>query len=177
LTDPGSDRDLERLTDYRGYLSYDIEVLHSDGQRSQLSKIMGHTSGGETQTPFYLTIAASFLQLYGVGDGSPSRNGHQKAKRTGPGGRPTIRLVAFDEAFSKMDQQHIGSTLDLFQKFDLQVITATPLERCEYLVPKMCTSLVLAAVGDSVWIEPYRNYAARLQLMHEADEIAEETKA
>jgi uncharacterized protein YPO0396 len=179
LTDPGSDRELERLTDYRGYLSYDIEVLHGDGQRSQLSKIMGHTSGGETQTPFYLTIAASFLQLYGVGEGSPSRNGHQKAKRAHPGGRPTIRLVAFDEAFSKMDQQHIGSTLDLFQKFDLQVITATPLERCEYLVPKMCTSLVLAAVGDSVWIEPYRNYAARLRLMHEAeseDEVVLEAK-
>jgi len=171
LTTPGADRELERLTDYRRYLSYDIEVLHGDGQRSQLSKIMGHTSGGETQTPFYLTIAASFLQLYRV-DGGPTTN--RGANR---GGRPTIRLVAFDEAFSKMDQQHIGSTLDLFQKFNLQVITATPLERCEYLVPKMCTSLVLTAAGDSVLIEPYRNYAARLRLMTESEEPVEEAKA
>jgi uncharacterized protein YPO0396 len=170
LTAPGGDKELDRLTDYRRYLSYDVEVSHGDGQRSQLSKIMGHTSGGETQTPFYLTIAASFLQLYRVGEGSPSPNGGQRTTR---GLRPTIRLVAFDEAFSKMDQQHIGSTLDLFQKFNLQVITATPLERCEYLVPKMCTSLVLTAVGDTVLIEPYRNYAARLRRMSEGEGAAE----
>lgn len=179
LTERGNDRELEQLTDYRLYLSYDIEVQHNDGQRSQLSKIMGHTSGGETQTPFYLTIAASFLQLYRIGWGVSSRNGSQRNNRANRGGRPTIRLVAFDEAFSKMDQQHIGSTLDLFQKFNLQVITATPLERCEYLVPKICTSLVLTAVGDNVLIEPYRNYAARLQQMYqdEAEEAIGEAES
>jgi uncharacterized protein YPO0396 len=151
VLEPQSDaerREQERLIDYRRYLTYDIEVTHANGQSSRLSRIMGQTSGGETQTPFYLTIAASFVQLYHINE----RNS-----------RPTIRLVAFDEAFSKMDQDRIGATLELFQQFGLQIITATPLERCEYLVPSMCTSLVLSAVGDGVWIEPYRNYAARLQ--------------
>jgi hypothetical protein len=59
----------------------------------------------------------------------------------------------------------------------LQVITATPLERCEYLVPKICTSLVLTAVGDGVLIEPYRNYAARLQSIGAAEAMGEEVKA
>ncbi len=136
-----------RLTDYRSYLSYDIEVTHADGTTSRLSRIMGQTSGGETQTPFYVTIAASFAQLYHINER------HQ---------RPTIRLVAFDEAFSKMDQDRIGATLELLQSFGLQIITATPLERCEYLVPHICTNLVLTAVGDTVLVEPYRNYAARL---------------
>jgi uncharacterized protein YPO0396 len=77
-------------------------------------------------------------------------------------GRPTLRLVVFDEAFSKMDQERIGSTLDLFQRFHLQIVTATPLERCEYLVPKMCTNLVLTALRERVHVEPYHNYAARL---------------
>ncbi|WP_129630679.1 ATP-binding protein [Candidatus Oscillochloris fontis] len=140
-------REQERLVDYRRYLNYDIEITHPNGQVSRLSRIMGQTSGGETQTPFYLTIAASFVQLYHIGERQ---------------NRPTIRLVAFDEAFSKMDQDRIGATLDLFQQFGLQIITATPLERCEYLVPKICTSLVLSAVDDGVWVEPYRNYAARL---------------
>ena len=62
------------------------------------------------------------VMRYRIGEGASGAG--QKANRVG---RPTIRLVAFDEAFSKMDQQHIGSTLDLFQKFNLQVITATPL--------------------------------------------------
>jgi uncharacterized protein YPO0396 len=136
-----------RLTDYRSYLSYDIDVTHADGTASRLSRIMGQTSGGETQTPFYVTIAASFAQLYHINER------HQ---------RPTIRLVAFDEAFSKMDQDRIGATLELLQSFGLQIITATPLERCEYLVPHICTNLVLTAVGDTVLVEPYRNYAARL---------------
>ncbi len=140
-------REQDTLADYRRYLTYDIDVIHADGQRSRLSKIIGQTSGGETQTPFYLTIAASFMQLYRINERS---------------GRPTIRLVAFDEAFSKMDQERIGSTLELFQQFQLQIITATPLERCEYLVPKMCTNLVLSSVRDTVLIEPYRNFAARL---------------
>jgi uncharacterized protein YPO0396 len=147
---PRSDAEREeqrRLTDYRSYLSYDIEVTHADGGSSRLSRIMGQTSGGETQTPFYVTIAASFAQLYHI-------NERQR--------RPTIRLVAFDEAFSKMDQDRIGATLELLQSFGLQIITATPLERCEYLVPNICTNLVLTAVGDTVLIEPYHNYAARL---------------
>lgn len=146
-------REQERLLDYRRYLSYDIDVISQNGQRSRLSRIMGQTSGGETQTPFYLTIAASFVQMYRVGE----RNS-----------RPTIRLVLFDEAFSKMDQDRIGATLDLFQHFGLQIVTATPLERCEYLVPKMCTNLVLTGIGDTVHIEPYRNYAARLNATSEA---------
>lgn len=138
-----------RITDYRAYLDYDIEVCNVNGQVSRLSRIIGQTSGGETQTPFYLTIAASFLQLY-------SPKGDVRA-------RETPRIVAFDEAFSKMDQERIASTLDLFHKFGLQVVTATPLERCEYLVPKMRTSLVLTAVGDHVLVEPYRNYLASLE--------------
>lgn len=147
---PRTDKEREeqrRLTDYRSYLSYDIDVTHTDGTTSRLSRIMGQTSGGETQTPFYVTIAASFAQLY-----------HINERRQ----RSTIRLVAFDEAFSKMDQDRIGATLELLQSFGLQIITATPLERCEYLVPKICTNLVLTAVGDTVLVEPYRNYAARL---------------
>lgn len=141
-------REQARMTDYRCYLDYDIEVTHADGQTSRLSRIMRQTSGGETQTPFYVTIAASFAQLYHIND-------HHS--------RPTVRLVAFDEAFSKMDQDRIGATLELLQNFGLQIITATPLERCEYLVPYVCTSLVLTVVRDMVVIEPYRNYAARLK--------------
>lgn len=140
-------REQDRLTDYRRYLTYDIEVTHQDGKKSRLSRIIGQTSGGETQTPFYLAIAASFVQLYHI---------NQRVRR------PTIRLIAFDETFSKMDQDRIGSTLDLFHNFNLQIITATPLERCEYLVPKICTNLVLTGIDDSVLIEPYHNYEAQL---------------
>lgn len=54
-TTPQSDRDRaerDKLIDYRRYLSYDIEVIDATGTRSRFSKIMGQTSGGESQTPF-----------------------------------------------------------------------------------------------------------------------------
>lgn len=143
-----------RLTDYRTYLEYDIE-MDRNGDKSRLSRVMGQQSGGETQTPFYVAIAASFVQLYRINVNARMQFGKRD--------HPTIRLAVFDEAFNQMDQDRIGATLDLFRSYGLQVITATPLERCEYLVPKMCTSLVLTTIGDGVLIEEYRNYAARLQ--------------
>jgi uncharacterized protein YPO0396 len=139
----------DSLTDYRTYLNYDIEVTHASGQVSRLSRIMGQTSGGETQTPFYIAIAASFLQIY--------------EERSRSSGISTPRLVVFDEAFSKMDQDRIAATVDVFHSFGLQVITATPLERCEYLAPRMQTSLVLTAVGDCVHVEPYANYSRLIE--------------
>ncbi len=145
-------REKAKLTDYRTYLTYDIEVRHTDGSTSLLSRIMGETSGGETQTPFYLAIAASFVQLYRMMDQKASR--HMQ---------PTIRLAVFDEAFNRMDQERIGVTLDMFRQFKLQVITATPLERCEYLVPKMCTNLVVTRAGEEILLDDYRNYAAKLK--------------
>ncbi len=145
----------ERLTDYRTYLEYDIEVKNSDGNTSRLSRIAGETSGGETQTPFYVAVAASFVQLYHIMDEGKHRRG-----------RPTIRLAVFDEAFNRMDQSRIGVTLDMLQQFGLQVVTATPLERCEYLVPKICTNYVLKRVSEEILIDEYSNYAAKLEKMY-----------
>lgn len=145
----------KRLVDYRTYLKYDI-LLIRNGEQSKLSRIMGQQSGGETQTPFYVAIAASFVQLYNINVGE-QRVKSSRAERS------TIRLAVFDEAFNQMDQDRIGATLDLFRSYGLQVVTATPLERCEYLAPKMGTSLVLTGVGDGVLIEEYHNYATRLQ--------------
>lgn len=59
-----------------------------------------------------------------------------------------------------MDQAYIGATLELFARFKLQIITATPLERCEYIAPHVRTTLVLTGVSNGVDIlrlEDYRN--------------------
>lgn len=159
-SDPHRQATQKRLADYRSYLEYDIRI-ERNGDVSYLSRIMGEQSGGETQTPFYVAIAASFVQLYRIRVGERIHTNHHE--------RPTLRLAIFDEAFNQMDQDRIGATLDLFRSYGLQVVTATPLERCEYLVPKMCTNLVLTGVGDSVLVEPYRNYAARLKQTEEND--------
>ena len=59
-----STQTLEEFTDYRTYMDYDIKIIHDDGTYSYYSKVCEEKSGGETQTPFYVTVAASFVQLY-----------------------------------------------------------------------------------------------------------------
>lgn len=131
------------LADYRRYLRYDLEVKSRDGQRRRLDT----NTGAETEIAFYLTLAALFTQLYRI---------------TGREGRPIIRLVACGDAFAKMEVEHIGPVLELFRQCKLQPVTATQLERCEYLIPHTSTNVVLTGVGNAVLIEPYRNYEANL---------------
>lgn len=66
--DDKGEKVLAEYTDYRSYLDYDILVEKNDGTIQRFSKIYGEKSGGETQTPFYVAIAASFVQLYKHGD-------------------------------------------------------------------------------------------------------------
>ena len=88
-----STKTLDEFTDYRTYMDYDIKIIHTDGTFSYYSKVCEEKSGGETQTPFYVTVAASFVQLY-----------------TNNIGGEAAGLVMFDEAFNNMDEFVIVST-------------------------------------------------------------------
>jgi uncharacterized protein YPO0396 len=105
------ERRVHEFTDFRTYLSFDLEVTGQDGEAQRLSKTMGKKSGGETQTPFYIAVLASFAQLY--------RAGRDKTYKTS-------RLIVFDEAFSKMDGERIIRSIELLRKFDFQAILSAP---------------------------------------------------
>lgn len=140
---PEEQKRQNRLVDYRNYLSYDILITNPDGRTTSLKRTLLQRSGGETQTPFYVAIAAAFASLYKFGEQSR---------------RPSIRLAIFDEAFSKMDQRYIDSTLEVFRLFNLQIVTATPPDRSPYLGPHMDTSLALVLQNNTVRVEPLRRY-------------------
>lgn len=61
LNNESSTKTLDEFTDYRTYMDYDIKIIHTDGTFSYYSKVCEEKSGGETQTPFYVTVAASFV--------------------------------------------------------------------------------------------------------------------
>lgn len=105
------ERRVREFTDFRSYLSFDLEVMGQDGQVQRLSRTLGKKSGGETQTPFYIAVLASFAQLY--------RSGRDKTYKT-------ARLIIFDEAFSKMDGERIVRSIELLRKFQFQVILSAP---------------------------------------------------
>ena len=104
--DDTEDKVVKEYTDYRSYLDFDIKITKTNGSVLRFSKISGEKSGGETQVPFYVAIAASFYQLYSFGN--------------------SIHLMLLDEAFEKMDEERIRSMMELFKKLNLQVILITP---------------------------------------------------
>jgi uncharacterized protein YPO0396 len=112
--------ELRELQDYRNYLRYDIRVHYPNGDRALLSQIKAKKSGGETTTPFYVAMAASFVQAYRLNQPRPS---------------DTIRLALFDEAFGKMDTARTASALQFMVDSKLQVLLATPPDKAAGLLP------------------------------------------
>ena len=116
--------ELCELQDYRSYLQYDIRIHYPSGDRALLSQINAKKSGGETTTPFYVAMAASFAQAYRLNQPRPS---------------DTIRLALFDEAFSKMDTARTASALQFMREAGLQVLLATPPDKSGSLLPYVDT--------------------------------------
>ena len=125
--DEDANRELQELQDYRNYLQYDIRIHYPNGDQALLSKINAKKSGGETTTPFYVAMAASFAQAYRLNQ---------------PRHADTIRLALFDEAFGKMDTARTASALQFMVESQLQVVLATPPDKAGGLLPyvdSVCT--------------------------------------
>jgi len=133
--DDRGDKVLEEYTDYRNYLDYDILVEKRSGSVQRFSRIYGEKSGGETQTPYYVAIAASFVQLYKSGD--------------------TIRIIMFDEAFDKMDDNRISAMMDFLNSQNFQIIVATPPAKIEVIGEKVDTILMAMREGTTSIVEEY----------------------
>jgi uncharacterized protein YPO0396 len=112
--------ELRELQDYRNYLRYDIRIHYPHGDWALLSHINTKKSGGETTTPFYVAMAASFAQAYRLNHPRPS---------------DAIRLAMFDEAFGKMDTARTASALKFMVDSQLQVLLATPPDKAAGLLP------------------------------------------
>lgn len=115
-------QNIDLYTDYRTYLKFDLETTDQNGNKQLLSQTLNTKSGGETQTPFYIAVLASFAQLYQVNNLSGIANN-------------TVRLVVFDEAFNKMDSDRIIESVRLLRKMHLQAIICTPPDKLPDIGP------------------------------------------
>lgn len=115
-------QNIQRFTDFRTYLKFDLETTDQNGSKQMLSQTLNTKSGGETQTPFYIAVLASFAQLYQVNNPSALANN-------------TVRLVVFDEAFNKMDSDRIIESVHLLRKMGLQAIICTPPDKLPDIMP------------------------------------------
>jgi hypothetical protein len=127
-------RNIHTFTTYTTYIIFDLLVTRGLGPNTQtisLGRSFTSQSGGETQTPFYISILASFAQLCRVNNAADSN---------------TLRLVIFDEAFSKMDSARIMKSTDLLRQFGLQCILSTPSEKLRDLVSYV--DLILVTIHE-----------------------------
>ncbi|GHV94179.1 ATPase [Spirochaetia bacterium] len=139
LNSPLDSKELRDICDYRTYFHYDIRIRETDNFDDDgnpvtlsLSKVLKEKSGGESQTPYYVAIAASFYRFY-------------KARP-----ESTVRLVIFDEAFNRMDDERIGKILAFYNDLNLQIITSVPPEKIEAIGPYMDRINVISRFGSAV---------------------------
>ena len=135
--DASLSRELRELQDYRAYLQYDIRIHYPSGDTAHLSKINAKKSGGETTTPFYVAMAASFAQAYRMNQPRPS---------------DTIRLALFDEAFGKMDTARTASALQFMHDAGLQVLLATPPDKSGSLLPYVDTVCTVVRKDNQAFV-------------------------
>lgn len=142
LDNENSTKALDEFTDYRTYMDYDIRIIHRDESYSLYSKVCEEKSGGETQTPFYVTVAASFVQLYKNNIGGES-----------------IGLVMFDEAFNNMDDERIGGVLEFLRRLPLQILIAAPPDKIQYISPYVDETILVMTDEKLSFVERYVNGA------------------
>lgn len=126
-TAPGSAGARSPIEDYREFFEFDVNILREDATTgrqkivSQLSKRIGHGSGGEHRAPLYVIAGAALASAYDVDD-------------THDDG---MRLILLDEAFNKMDPQNIIATMRYLESLGLQIFLASPGENLATLTAFM----------------------------------------
>lgn len=138
--DPEHDQLTYKFLDYRNYMAYDIEVININGNKSYFSKVSKEKSGGETQVPFYIVIAASFQQLL------------TKNRRIDSG-----CIVLFDEAFNNMDESRIEAMMKFYNSLSIQLLIAVPPQRVSNIINHVSTSLVIVKDNDYAIVETFKD--------------------
>ncbi|MGL5041982.1 MAG: ATP-binding protein [Culicoidibacterales bacterium] len=136
--DSQNEKILEKYLDYRYYMAYDIKITNDKNQVTYFSKVNKEKSGGETQTPFYVIIAASFEQLL-------KNNGVEDSGC----------VVLFDEAFNNMDESRIDAMMRFYHELNIQVVIAVPPSRIQTITPYVDTVLTLVKNNNQVYLKEF----------------------
>ncbi|MBR4791918.1 MAG: AAA family ATPase [Treponema sp.] len=133
-----SDQAVREYTDYRTYLDYDIEITKTNGTVQKLSAKAKSNSGGESQVPFYVIMAASLNNIY------QNKN--------------SVRLLMLDEAFNNMDEQRIASVMKFFNQLQFQTILVAPSPKIQDIEENVDSVLTVMREDTTSFVEDFRYY-------------------
>lgn len=127
-----SQRELERIADYRNYYRYEI-FKEVDGKPPIALSEYGTGSGGQLETPAYIIRAASITSALRYGEGINH-----------------LRMVLVDEAFSKMDESRSREVIDyLTRTLGLQLVFIMPTSKCGPFMDLISNEFVFAKVPST----------------------------
>ena len=133
-----SDQAVREYTDYRTYLDYDIEITKTNGTVQKLSAKAKSNSGGESQVPFYVIMAASLNNIY------QNKN--------------SVRLLMLDDAFNNMDEQRIASVMKFFNQLQFQTILVAPSPKIQDIEENVDSVLTVMREDTTSFVEDFRYY-------------------
>lgn len=114
------EKEVKMLSRFTTYLKFDI--LENG---NSLRATIGSSSGGETQTPFYVAVLVSLFSVYDAPSGG-------------------LQLAIFDEAFDKMDNERIEECINLLKSLGFQAIIVTPTDKISNLSKSADMTLIAA---------------------------------
>ena len=124
-----SQRELERIADYRNYYRYEI-YKDVEGKPPIALSEYGTGSGGQLETPAYIIRAASITSALRYAEGVNH-----------------LRMVLVDEAFSKMDETRSREVIDyLTRALGLQLLFIMPTSKCGPFMDLISNEFVFAKV-------------------------------
>lgn len=127
-----SQRELERIADYRNYHRYEI-YKEVEGKPALALSEYGTGSGGQLETPAYIIRAASITSALRYTEGTNH-----------------LRMVLVDEAFSKMDETRSREVIDyLTRTLGLQLLFIMPTSKCGPFMDLISNEFVFAKVPSA----------------------------
>ncbi|WP_241606572.1 SbcC/MukB-like Walker B domain-containing protein [Rosenbergiella epipactidis] len=104
---------IDEISDYRSFFTYDMKMRNPvTGTERSVADMQSTGSGGEQQTPAYIALAASFMNVYKI-SGRSERG---------------ASLVLLDEAFNNMDGGNASAAVAFLKEIGLQLLIAAPPE-------------------------------------------------
>lgn len=122
-------RELERISDYRNYRSYEIYKQPANKDPIALSQY-GTGSGGQLETPAYIIRSAAVSSAFRFSEGDTH-----------------LRMVLVDEAFSKMDETRSKEVINyLTESLGLQLLFIMPTSKSGPFMDMISNQFVFAKV-------------------------------
>ncbi len=128
---------LNKFSNYKNYLDFDIEITDIEkNTKSLMSDSLKERSGGETQTPFYIILGASFDSI----EGDENKGSGVYNERAS--------IVLFDEAFNNMDKSRCEPLMEFFKELDVEVFMIMHSDRVNSVFNEVDTCIGISRIGD-----------------------------